>query len=57
VDQWPRIRRLANGAIDLDFYRGKARALRGAAIGNFFKRRGPRTAVPLLMRLRAAWKL
>jgi hypothetical protein len=57
VDQPPHIRRLANGAIDFDFYRERARALRRAAIGHLFKRRsGPEVALPLLARLRAIWK-
>jgi len=57
VDQWPHIRRLANGAIDLDFYRGRARALRSAAIGDFFRGQGGRwAALSFLARLRSAWK-
>jgi hypothetical protein len=37
VDQpWP-IRRLANGAIDYDFYRGRARTLRTQAISDALK--------------------
>jgi hypothetical protein len=36
MDQLPSIRRLANGAIDYDFYRRKARAERLAAIADFF---------------------
>lgn len=59
MDPWPRIRRLPDGAIDYDFYREKARARRNAAIGDFFtlKRRiGLGATLPLLARLRAAWK-
>ena len=60
MDQWPRIRRLANGAIDYDFYRGKARAERFAAIAEVFapKRRIGLvvTTKAFLARLRAAWK-
>jgi hypothetical protein len=59
VDQWPRTRRLANGAIDFDFYRRKARAQRVAAIGDFFtlkRRDGLGVTVTVLARLRAAWK-
>jgi hypothetical protein len=60
MDQLPSIRRLANGAIDYDFYRRKARAERLAAIADFFftpKKRSSRVAtVTLLARLRAAWK-
>jgi hypothetical protein len=38
VDQpWP-IRRLANGAIDYDFYCGRARALRTQALSDASKR-------------------
>ena len=51
VDQWPRIRRLADGAIDYDFYRRKARAQRSAAIGDFFtlkKRNGLGAALSVL---------
>jgi len=36
VDQGPQIRRLAGGEIDYEFYRRRARALRRAAIGEFF---------------------
>ena len=59
MDQWPRIRRLADGAIDYDFYRRKARAQRCAAIGDFFtlkKRNGVGIAVSFLERLQAVWK-
>lgn len=35
------IRRMPNGAIDYDFYRGQARALRSQAIESLFKREGP----------------
>ena len=59
VDQWPRIRRLADGAIDYDHYRNRVRLLRSTAIENFFKlkrRDGPGTALTWLARVRAAWK-
>ncbi len=59
VDQWPRIRRLPDGAIDYDFYRGQARAQRVAAIRDFFtlkRRTGPGAAPTFLARLRAVWK-
>ena len=59
VDQWPRIRRLAGGAIDYDFYHRKAREQRLAAIRDFFtlkKRDGLESAPTILSRLRAGWK-
>lgn len=59
MDQWPRIRRLPDGAIDYDFYRKKARARRNAAIGGFFtlkKRDGLGATPTFLARLRAVWK-
>lgn len=59
MDQWPRIRRLANGAIDYDFYRGKARAERIAAIAAVFapkRRSGLAAPLTLVARLRAARK-
>lgn len=59
MDQWPHIRRLADGAIDYDFYRRKARDQRSAAIGDFFmlrKQEGRETVLTFLARLRAAWK-
>jgi hypothetical protein len=59
VDQWPHIRRLADGAIDYDFYRRKARDQRSAAIGDFFRlRKRERLGIVLtfLARLRAAWR-
>ena len=57
MDQWPRIRRHQDGAIDYDFYRRKARAQRAVAIRDFFtpKRRSGR-GLTFLARLRAAWK-
>jgi hypothetical protein len=60
VDQWPLIRRLPDGAIDYDFYRGKAHAQRAMAIRNFFtpkRRRGFGITLTFLARLRTAWKL
>jgi hypothetical protein len=59
VEQWPHIRRLANGAIDYDFYRGKARAQRLAAIRDVLKPKrgsGPGTGKTFLARLRTAWR-
>jgi hypothetical protein len=59
VNQWPRICRLANGAIDYDFYRRKAHAQRVAAIRDFFtpkRRSGFGGAVTFLARLRSVWK-
>ena len=59
MDQWPCIRRLADGAIDYDFYRRKARAQRSAAIGDFFtlkKRSGIGAALSILARLQAVWR-
>jgi hypothetical protein len=59
VDQWPRIRRLPDGAIDYDFYRRKVRAQRVAAIGEFFtpkRRSGLGATLTFLARLRTARK-
>jgi hypothetical protein len=59
MDQLPRIRRLANGAIDYDFYRRKARVQRAVAIEDFFTPRrweGLGTALTFLARLRAVRK-
>ena len=59
MDQWPRIRRLPDGAIDYDFYRRQARAQRRAAIGALFapkRRNGLGITLTCLARLRAAWK-
>jgi hypothetical protein len=59
VDQWPRIRRLPDGAIDYDFYRRKAGAQRAVAIRGFFtpkRRNGPGATPTFLARLRAVWK-
>ena len=59
VDQWPRIRRLPDGAINYGFYRRKAREQRIAAIGDFFapkKRGGHGPTLTFLERLRAVWK-
>ncbi|HKP25651.1 MAG TPA: hypothetical protein VJV39_17415 [Dongiaceae bacterium] len=59
MDQWPRIRRLPDGAIDYEFYRRQARAQRRAAIEAFFtpnRRNGLGIALTCLARLRAAWK-
>jgi hypothetical protein len=59
LDQWPRVRRLPDGAIDYDFYRSKACAERAVAIGDFFtpkRRSGLGAALTFLARLRAAWK-
>ncbi len=59
MDQFPHVRRLADGAIDYDFYCRKARAERLAAIADFFtprKRSGRVASVTVLARLRAAWK-
>ena len=60
MDQLPSVRRLANGAIDYEYYRRKARAERLAAIADFFftpKKRSSRVAtVTFLVRLRAGWK-
>jgi hypothetical protein len=59
MDQWPRIRRLSNGAIDYDLYRRKARARRLVAIGEFFTLKGQGgigSTQTFLARLRAAWK-
>jgi hypothetical protein len=59
VNQWPRIRRHPDGAIDYDFYRQEARARRNAAIGDVFtlkKWDGLGTVLTVLARLRTAWK-
>ena len=59
MDQWPRIRRLPDGAIDYDFYRRKAHAKRIEAIGDFFtpkRRSGRGTGLTFLARLRSARK-
>ena len=59
MDQWPRIRRLPDGAIDYEFYRRKAQAQRVVAIRDFFtpkRRTGPGATLTILARLRAAWK-
>jgi len=59
MDQWPRIRRLSNGAIDYDLYRRKARAQRLVAIGEFLtlkREGGTGSTQAFLARLWAAWK-
>jgi hypothetical protein len=59
MEQWLCIRRLPNGAIDYDFYRGEARAQRVEAIGEFFTPKrwsGLGVTLTLLARLRAVWK-
>ncbi|MEZ5832281.1 MAG: hypothetical protein R3D05_13985 [Dongiaceae bacterium] len=59
MDQPWEIRRLANGAIDYDYYRTSAHALRNAAVGRLFTLKvwiSALTALTSHMRLWAGWK-
>jgi hypothetical protein len=59
MDQWPRIRRLPDGAIDYEFYRRQARVQRRTAIEALLtrkRRNGLGITLTCLARLRAAWK-